>query len=148
LSAAPLVLRLGMAIVLGLYGASQLRGSSGGVNAAAVSEAGRAVLSGNQHYALAGLGALAGATMLGFGLFTRWASLALLGMIGYCAYSATYGHDGFVLVNSPAGLFEFHRTSLLLLGTSALSLLISGGGSVGLDRLLFARRKPADASKV
>jgi uncharacterized membrane protein YphA (DoxX/SURF4 family) len=147
LNLAPLVLRLGVATVLGLYGVSQLRGTAAPTDVAAVSEAARSALaSGASHHSLAGLGALAAATMFGFGLFTRFASIALLGTIGYCAYRATAGADGFVLVNSPAGLFEFHRTTMVLLGTSALSLLISGSGCVGLDRLFFGRRKPASSA--
>lgn len=125
-SFAPLPLRLGVGAVMIGHGAQKLFGWFGG---AGLTKAGEAFASmglepGNVMAGLAGGTEFLGGILLVLGLFTRVAGLALAVTMGV-AIAVAHASSFFL----PTGM----EYALILL-LASLSLVISGGGALSLDR--------------
>lgn len=84
------------------------------------------------------------AFLLLFGLLTRWAALAGVGTVKL----AVLGACGMVPATSLGPLVEMYTANpvaMLLFGAICLSLLVSGSGPLGADRVLFRRKRQAAA---
>jgi uncharacterized membrane protein YphA (DoxX/SURF4 family) len=154
LKVSPLVLRLGVAAVLAIYGIGEVGNAFGGQTEqhAVVDAAGVDVEAG--WGTLLGFGACGLACMLVLGLLTRLASLGALGGIAWWAKGAFAEAPADTVVETAGTLTETANTmtatagglgaetlAMLLLAAIAASLLVSGCGCLGLDCRLFGRRK-------
>lgn len=168
---APLVLRLGIAAVLA-YGGLRHFGVPGLAAPASPTEAASPVtdtpiedampdtalpavtrgaddevnLSVKQEDVIAA-GQLLAAGALTFGLFTRLFTLAILGFIGAVSYAGLAGAGDNATLEFGAAIFQQHGQALALLAAACVSLLISGCGSLGLDRRRAARKALIKSAK-
>jgi uncharacterized membrane protein YphA (DoxX/SURF4 family) len=145
LRVSPLVLRLGVAAALALYGVQQVGGMVGGDadQQAVVDDAGVSVTA--DWGAVLGVGALGVAGLLTLGLFTRLATLGVLGSVVYWAKTGMVERGGETAELAAAGpSIGPAELAMLLLAAACVSLLVSGCGCLGLDRRLFGRKKNAE----
>ena len=147
LRVAPLMLRLGVAAVLAVYGVQEVGGLFGGQadEHAVVNTSGVNVTAGWD--TLLGVGALGMAGLLTLGLLTRLATLGVLGGIAVWAKSGLLGSAGDGAAAAPVGLGA-EQLVMLLLAAVCASLLVSGCGCLGLDCRLFGRKKQAELPPV
>ena len=133
LRVSPLVVRLGLAVVLAVHGAQQVQGVVSGVAGQhAAADATGVNLSAGWSTVL-GLGELCLAGLLALGLFTR---LAVLPVLAGAALAGSSAADQ-ALAN--LGMGQANSLVMMLVAATALSLLVSGCGCLGLDCRLFRR---------
>jgi uncharacterized membrane protein YphA (DoxX/SURF4 family) len=84
---------------------------------------------------------VAGFLLVGF--LTRLTALALLGGVAYAATGASWIAETASWWARPVTMYADNSMAMLLLGAIALTLLASGCGHAGLDRLLFRRKRLA-----
>ncbi len=127
----PLPLRIAAGLVFAGHGAQKLFGmyGGGGIDGTAAWFASQGLEPGKLLAILAGGAEFIGGLLLLVGLFTRFASIALIGVM---AVAIVQVHSGAFFL--PAGM-EFALTLLLV----NVSLLISGAGGLSLDRIFFGK---------
>lgn len=94
---------------------------------------------------LTGLGEIGFAAVLLFGVLTRLAALAGIGMVKLSALTATGIIGANTLTEPLANMYAANPVAMLLFGAICVSLLISGSGPLSLDRILFRKRAERDA---
>jgi uncharacterized membrane protein YphA (DoxX/SURF4 family) len=129
---APLVLRLGLAAVLVHSGWNQISPAFGGETGETVAADAQGVaVAANWSSVIGGGQCLVGGLLL-IGFFTRLVSLAVVGGVGYCAYTAMTAVDGESL-SAAAQAMDAQGSALWLLAAACASLVVSGAGCLGLD---------------
>ncbi len=93
-----------------------------------------------------GLAELSFAAVLLIGAFIRLTSLVGVGAsaMGTLAGTGVLNSDG--ALAPLAGMYDANPLAFMLLGAVCLTLLCSGSGPLSLDRLMFGRRKVAEAA--
>jgi uncharacterized membrane protein YphA (DoxX/SURF4 family) len=89
-----------------------------------------------------GVGELGFALALFVGLLIRFVSLAGLAAVGYATWAAAPTSTGWDALNFLVRIYDSNPLAMLLLGAICLTLLVTGSGPLGLDRVLFRREKP------
>jgi putative oxidoreductase len=119
---APLVLRLGLAVIFVFHGLQKVHPDAGwGTN-----------WHPNLSFALqipVAYGELLGGIALAFGFLTRLAALGIAGIMAG-AIATVHGPNGFSLA---AGGFEYNFALIMM----CVPLMLTGGGLISLDKLLF-----------
>ncbi|OLT46272.1 hypothetical protein BJF85_17745 [Saccharomonospora sp. CUA-673] len=129
-----LVLRLGLAAVMGAHGLQKLVGLFDGPGIGGFAEALTGMGYTSQTTLLAWITAFAetgGALLLALGLFTPLGAAAILGVVGNIVFTKFQLGTGYFDV-------EFD----IVLGVMALTLLFTGAGRVSIDKNTPWRRKP------
>ena len=94
-------------------------------------------------FTVLGIGEIAFAVALFVGLLTRFVALGGVTAVAYGAWASMPHADDVQALNFVQRIYESNSLAMLLLGAICLTLLVTGSGPLGLDRVLFRRNKPA-----
>lgn len=138
---APLVLRWSLAAILIYNGLQQVGSMTSGQQdqvVTASAEGVSAVLSANWD-SLLGLAEMGVGGLLAVGFLTRAIALTVIAVVLYGG-SVRFGYVGIAPASLAERMSQISAGAMMLLGAASASLLVSGCGYLGLDRLRGRRR--------
>ncbi len=94
-----------------------------------------------------GGGELLAAAVLTLGWFTRFAAMGILAFVGATSYAGLVGTGDVALLQFGADIFQQQGHALALLAAGCVSLLISGCGCLGVDGRRANRKALIQAAK-
>ena len=92
-------------------------------------------------------GQLLAAVVLALGWFTRFFATGILAFVGATSYAGLVGTGDIALLQFGADIFQQQGHALALLAVGCVSLLISGCGCLGVDGRRVARKALLQAAK-